>query len=392
MCIRDRAISYLLNRTEIIRVGWEDTSFPVRTPLSEIPIMRKWLELPEIKELLRKYNTTEYNPEKAFAIFKKLGFTRGADGIWRTPNGTRLELTIIIPTWEIAGKKAMIVVTKQLREGGIDATFKVLEGPAWEDACRHGLFDAAYVWHCPTMGAYEPYTYMHHFHSKWTAPIGEDATDNWCRFVNATYDKLLDLMEQLPETDPRYKEAFIKAMEIWLDNLPEIPIANSRKMVPHDTYYWVNWPTAKNPWWSPQTWHAYLPLYLGLKPRRIDYTVVYFTKDVHRFRGIDLVWYGPYKAGDAARIPVDDAEFWIRKGCASYTPPTGKPTIPIESLTKALESLEADVNDVKSSIAELRGQLSGLTTITTIAIIEGIVVIILAIALIIAMRRRSVSK
>jgi len=51
--------------------------------------------------------------------------------------------------------------------------------------------------------------------------------------------------------------------------------------------------------------------------------------------------------------------------------------------------LEADVNNVKSSIAELRGQLSGLTTI---AIIKGIVVIILAIALIIAMRRRSVSE
>ncbi|MDW8061585.1 MAG: hypothetical protein RMJ00_02680, partial [Nitrososphaerota archaeon] len=39
-----------------------------------------------------------------------------------------------------------------------------------------------------------------------------------------------------------------------------------------------------------------------------------------RFRGIDLIWYGPFKAGDAVRIPADDAEFWIRKGYASYTP------------------------------------------------------------------------
>lgn len=382
------AISYLIDRNAIASIAYEGTTRPLRTPMAEIPPMLPWINM--IEDLLKKYNTTEYNPEKAYRIFEELGFTRGSDGVWVTPNGTRLEMVIEAPAPWIEKKRWALVAIDYLRAGGIDAKLKILEIGPWMNDIQLGYFDAATVWHCPAEGAYEPYTYMVHYHSKYWRPIGEAGVGFVTRFRNATYDKYLDTMLGLSPEDPKYREAYRKAMEIWLDQLPEIPIALSRKITTFNTYYWLNWPTSENPWWSPQMWHAYIPLYINLKPRFIDYAVVYFIKDTPKFRGVDLIWYGPYEVGDSARIPLDDAEFLIKKGYASYTPPS--PTVPpgiSESLSRLLNEtlalrsdISAKISALENEITALRGELSIILTVSYTVIIVAIIVLVAAVALV----------
>ena len=198
-------------------------------------------------------------------------------------------------------------------------------------------------------------------------------------------------------------------MEIYFKDVITIPIVQAGINCAYDTYYWVGWPNEDNPWVHPCCWWQSFIMVVagypspkaggkwvgGLRPRRIEYTTVYFTKDTPEFRGIDLAWYGPFKAGEAARVPIDDAEYWIRMGYASYTPPPPKIT-GLEEIPKALASIRTDISDLKSSItslsesiAGLSGQFSGL--IAAVAI-EGIAIIILAIALILLMRRKPTSK
>ena len=54
--------------------------------------------------------------------------------------------------------------------------------------------------------------------------------------------------------DPKIDELFVQAMDIWLAELPIIPITQAKKLIPLDTTYWTGWPTQENPYDSPWTW------------------------------------------------------------------------------------------------------------------------------------------
>jgi peptide/nickel transport system substrate-binding protein len=43
-------------------------------------------------------------------------------------------------------------------------------------------------------------------------------------------------------------------MELWLTDLPVIPVTQARKLIPFDTTYWTNWPTAENNYLHATTW------------------------------------------------------------------------------------------------------------------------------------------
>jgi hypothetical protein len=59
---------------------------------------------------------------------------------------------------------------------------------------------------------------------------------------------------------------FQQAMAIWLPDLPVIPIVQAPALVPFNSTYWTNWPTAENAWNMPVSWWANLDLVLGGVP------------------------------------------------------------------------------------------------------------------------------
>ena len=94
-----RAIAYALDREEMsIAVSphpdmalWPD--YPTGMLVGDEYI---WIDSDYLEEYFDKY---EYNLDKAIEIFESLNFVKGADGIWVTPNGTRLEFDIISAPW-----------------------------------------------------------------------------------------------------------------------------------------------------------------------------------------------------------------------------------------------------------------------------------------------------
>jgi len=109
----------------------------------------------------------------------------------------------------------------------------------------------------------------------------------------------------------------------------------------------------------------------------VDYATVYFTKDTPKFRGVDLTWYGPFETGDSQRIPADDAEFYIGKGYASYSPPT--PTFPeLATIGQTVSSMSTDLATVKTTVTALSGSV-GIVEIAVV--LEAIAIIALALIL-----------
>ncbi|RLF22031.1 MAG: hypothetical protein DRN15_10035 [Thermoprotei archaeon] len=419
-----RALSYLIDREEIVRVAYENSTYPtwiclpyygpILKYLCEEPTIEALLEgryRPEVKKLLEKYEPHVYNPEKAYKIFEELGFKRGPDGFWYTPNGTKLELTLIVPAPWIEKRRIAAVLVPMLRKHGIDVVAKIVEEAVRVEIMMTGTFDAVLDWRCETV--VDPYCNMEFWHSRYYRPIGEFAAKNHERYKNPEYDKIIDEWSMTsPEDFEKCYRLFIKALEIWLRDRPHgVMITQARKIVPFDTYYWIGWPDETNPWIHPcNWWQSFLLLIVGypkpgtgewvggIRPRHVDYTTVYFVKDTPKFRGIDLRWYGPFKEGDTARIPTDDAEFLVKLGYASYKPPAVAPPTPpavpglealasdVATIKESVAGLAEDVKAVKESVAALSGQLGALTAAV---VIEAIVIIILAVVLFVVARRRS---
>ena len=98
-------------------------------------------------------------------------------------------------------------------------------------------------------------------------PAAESPTTYFWRWKNAAFDALVDAMGQTAPDDPALDGLFRQAMEIWLDELPSIPLVQWYHRIPHNERYWTNWPSAENPYIHSAYWHRiWLLVLLELEP------------------------------------------------------------------------------------------------------------------------------
>ncbi len=87
------AISYFIDRQQIVDVGYLGASLVSPLPLPEYPALKPYID--GVKDLLAKYNTLEYNPKKGEELLTRKGWKKDAQGFWIDPRGSRLKLDII---------------------------------------------------------------------------------------------------------------------------------------------------------------------------------------------------------------------------------------------------------------------------------------------------------
>ncbi|MCD6465687.1 ABC transporter substrate-binding protein [Candidatus Bathyarchaeota archaeon] len=201
----------------------------------------------EAYESLRDYT---YNPKKAAEILESLGFKKGDDGIWVTPNGTKLEFTWTIPAGYSTAKVG-VQAADQLKEFGIKITIKAVEPPTCYSLVRKGDFEIA-SW----FGGGGPFPYF--AVSTWTYDFlpkvtgehpGPGFTDTYewppgsGKYVNVT-----ELAIKLNEGyDPlAHKDEIETLMRIFNEYLPYLPV-ESRGNPVYFNYERFDWPSPVKP-------------------------------------------------------------------------------------------------------------------------------------------------
>ena len=360
------AISYAINRTKLVYLQ-EGLAHPAHTWFPDYKAVQKFIN----PEIIKKYDCTVYNPNKSIEILKSLGFKRGPDGVWVTPNGTRLEFELQtgVPT-----PPYWLSVIEDLNKIGIKVTPKPLEWAVrWSNHAKLN-YDLWASW-AQFPAVVTPYTWYDHFSSKYLLPIGQEAGEgfNRIRFSNATYDKILSEVAKIPDSDPRAYELYNKLLEILLQELPRIPLTSRIEYVILNDYYWTNWPSSwggPNPYTQAQWWWSkFLFVFFNIRsrflppvlPPKIEYVTVWFTAHVDAFKGADGKTYGPFEAGESARIPRKDAESLLERGVASYAPPLPKGTEEaIKRTAEAVRSIEDRVKSIGGSVDALRESIKGI--------------------------------
>jgi peptide/nickel transport system substrate-binding protein len=341
----------------------------------------------------------KYDPDEAAKLLYSVGFTRDSAGNWYLPTGERWSMVIIAPgAYEYESMRLAFVIADQWRRFGIDASVQTLEsGPFWTYYSR-GEYDAGAHW--PGCGQIiDLYSEVQDHASWFIVPTGEVAPGNAIRWNNTKIDELILELEKVPPNDyDRLIPLGMEYLKTGVIDMPHIPMFGTTKIVPCDTYYWENLPTADNAyahpiwWWS--AWKFQLPMY---KPRFVEWTyeTIYIVKDTPKFKGVDDVYYGPFEVGDAVRVPSEDAKRLLAEGFASYTPPA--PGIP-EELLETIRNLQSDISTLRTNMTELNDKIVGLEsrivgieTITSVAyaaIALSVISILISVISLMKMRTR----
>lgn len=248
------AINYAIDRDLVVTVALEGTSIPSRSIYPAYPKMDKWVDYLEKRGLYEKYPMMLHDPQKARRIIESKGYELNRRGTYEKEGKT---LSLVITTHEsyIMHQRIARVIVEQLQDVGINATHRNEAGGTWYQNLQLGQFEATIGWlSCGTGSVTEPWTSLDTFSATWLKPLNEPAQSNWWRWENWEFSEIVAEMGSLALDDPRIEELFYQAMDIWMAELPIIPVAQGRQLVPFSGIYWEGWPTAENNFCTPRMW------------------------------------------------------------------------------------------------------------------------------------------
>ncbi|HCL28273.1 MAG TPA: hypothetical protein DIC52_07540 [Candidatus Latescibacteria bacterium] len=252
------AINHAINRDQLVEVGWMGAGKPTLLPFPDFPALRGYLD--QVQDVIDKYPVGVYDPQRTAEILRRKGWAKGEDGIW-TKDGEPFKITIdISPGFQ----DITPVLVRQLRDAGFDANSRMTSDSytrTTQGIARSYIFGNG-------GSVRDPYFTLRLYHSRYVLPTGE-ATDIFWRWKNSEFSDLVDEMGKRAPDDPQMIPLLRQALDIWLAELPAIPLLQFYHRLPHNQTNWSNWPSAENPYINSAYWHrTWLLVLLNLKPVR----------------------------------------------------------------------------------------------------------------------------
>ena len=191
-------------------------------------------------DLCTKYGLTsdcrfETNIEKAKQILKDAGIDPSKISIEiATPNGWS--------DWNMMAD----MMAEALRAVGFDASAPTPDFSVWWDSLTKGTYSAVIGWD-GGIGFDHPWgVYRYVLDPRLSFPSG-----NWEGYTNTEVIQYIDAIPQLMAEPEKQLSLILKVQEIFLRDLPAIPLFYGAHWYAYNTKYWVGWPGEDNPWWWP---------------------------------------------------------------------------------------------------------------------------------------------
>ena len=143
------AISSYIDRDQIVDFAWAGAASTAALPIPQYPGTQQFYDASQ--DLLKQYNTLEYNPAKGDAILQSKGFAKGPDGIWVAPDGTPMQFDI---TSFFDFTSVGPVLVEQFKQAGIATTYS--EPPNFFDRFQVGDYSMSLFGHGGSYGP-DPY-------------------------------------------------------------------------------------------------------------------------------------------------------------------------------------------------------------------------------------------
>lgn len=257
------AISYYLDRQQIVSVGWDNAGAYSGLPFpgaSYYPALKPFQDISNQIEKDQGLDTTAYDPAKGDARMKAAGYTKNGSGMW-VKDGQTLKCDIL-------GLGTLFsdigpIIAQQLKNHGIDASYSAPTNAG--DRQTSGDFSCAMRGHG---GSIRDLYFTMQLYQSQSELIPGGHLVNFYKWSNPQWDKLTDQMgETAIDNVAKQEQIWQQAFPIWLKALPDVQIVKWYHRIPENTTYWTNWPSTKDPYINTAPWHFTFPLVLWhLKP------------------------------------------------------------------------------------------------------------------------------
>ena len=251
-----QAINFAIDREELVEIGWQRSGDYALLPLPDVPQMQPYVAA--AADLVAKYEIGVHDTARTAAIMRGKGWSRETGGYWQK-DGATFSITIDI----LAHFQDLTpILVAQLEKAGFDASFRRTSD--FISRMNQGTAHSFLMGNLSSMR--DPYQGLSHFHSRYVRPTGETAEYPW-RWANTEFDALIDQMARTSNDAPEMMRIYREAMEIWLQELPAIPIVQWPHRIPTNETYWTGWPSAADPYINSSYWaRSWLLVLLNLRP------------------------------------------------------------------------------------------------------------------------------
>jgi peptide/nickel transport system substrate-binding protein len=251
------AVNYAIDRAQLVDVGWQGAGEYSLLPFPDFPPLAKYTA--QVQDLVEKHGVNVHDPARTAEIMRRKDWVLDEEGLW-VRDGLRVKVPIVVYPGLFQDFTPILV--RQLRNAGFDASFRM-----YSDAYTNISQGTARAFIMGVGGSVrDPYFTLRLFHSRYVKPTGT-ATAYYYRWSNAKFDRLVDEMGKVAPDDPALIPLFRDAMDIWLAELPAVPLLQWFHRIPHNQTYWTNWPSAENPYMNSAFWvRTVLIVLLGLEP------------------------------------------------------------------------------------------------------------------------------
>jgi len=243
-----QAIAYAINRTELAWIEWPIGGIPEEYIIGFASLYAERYFNETFMKTIEKFKY-EYNPKKAEEILKGLGFKKGPDGIWVTPNGTKLEFELLVGGW--LKTETCEALAAQLEKVGIKVTpRKMDQGTFMERFFKPGKFDMAVN---PYGGASFSFSEIFYKYNKLFPSQGYSEIQKvpWLpEPVNVT--RLVELYETYPVniTLQERNEIFATLAYICGEQVVTIPLFGRPVIIAYNKEKFTGWPSPEDGFWQ----------------------------------------------------------------------------------------------------------------------------------------------
>ena len=250
-----RAVNFAIDRDQLVEIGWQNSGNWTHLPLPELPKMKPYFSL--AKDLIEKHEVDVFDVERSAAILHSKGYQRTGE-FWEK-DGEPLSLMIDIFSHF---QDFTPVLVAQLKRAGFNASFRMTSD--FSTRLRMGTARSYLFGNFSSVR--DPYFVLRQYHERFVNPTDEPSDMPW-RWANKEYSQIIDKMGQTPSDAPEMAVLYRRAMDIWLEELPSIPLVQWPHRIPHNETYWTNWPTESNPYINSAYWsRTWLLVLLNLEP------------------------------------------------------------------------------------------------------------------------------
>jgi peptide/nickel transport system substrate-binding protein len=239
-----RAVALAVDRQQAIDVAYLGSRPSSLTPFPAFAPLLPAIEIAEAAA--REAGNVGPDLETSASLMEEMGYVRNGDGLWEL-NGETLTATIQgVPPMNAIGP----IIAQQLRNAGFDIEYVFTSDS--RRLIRQGEAEMALFGHFGSVT--DPAATLNIYHCDNALEVGRP-TFSIARWCNEEYSAIVDQVYGLAPDDPQVLELVEAAMEIWNEEVVEVPISQWIHIIPMNQTYWTNWPSMENPYSSPAFWY-----------------------------------------------------------------------------------------------------------------------------------------